>query len=44
MQGLILVYKKLKKKTTYLNELNDRKPLVVSISKRGEELKFYNVD
>jgi hypothetical protein len=28
--------------STYLNELDDRKPLVVSITQRGEELRLHN--
>jgi hypothetical protein len=30
-------------KSTYLNELDVRKPLVVSISQRSEELRLYNL-
>jgi hypothetical protein len=30
-------------KSTHLNELNVRKPLVVSISQRSEELRLYNL-
>jgi hypothetical protein len=30
-------------KSTYLNELNVRKPLVVSISQSSEELRLYNL-
>jgi hypothetical protein len=29
--------------STFLNELDVRKPLVVSISQRSEELKLYNL-
>jgi hypothetical protein len=29
--------------STYLNELDVRKPLVVSISQRSEELRLYNL-
>ncbi len=32
-----------KLKSTYLVELGVRKPLVVSISQRGEELRLYNL-
>jgi hypothetical protein len=39
-QGLILEYEAGKR--TYLNELDVRKPLVVSISQRSEELSLYN--
>jgi hypothetical protein len=31
------------RKITYLNELDVRKPLVVSISHRSEELRLYNL-
>jgi hypothetical protein len=31
------------KKSTYLNELDFRKPLVESISQRSEELRLYNL-
>ncbi len=31
------------KKSTYLNELDVRKPLVVSISQRNEKLRFYKL-
>jgi hypothetical protein len=31
------------KKTTYVNDLDVRKPLVVYISRRSEELKLYNL-
>jgi hypothetical protein len=31
------------KKSIYLNELNVRKPLVVSISQRSEELRLYSL-
>jgi hypothetical protein len=31
------------KKGTHLNELHVRKPLVVSISQRSEELRLYNL-
>jgi hypothetical protein len=31
-------------KITYLNELDVRSPLVVSIPKRNEELRLYNLD
>jgi hypothetical protein len=37
-QGVIL--EKEAEESTYLNELNVRKPLVVSISQRSEELRF----
>jgi hypothetical protein len=30
-------------KSAYLNELDVRKPLVVSISQRSEELRLYNL-
>jgi hypothetical protein len=40
-QGLIL--EKEGEKSTYLNELDVRKPLVVSILQRSEELKLYNL-
>jgi hypothetical protein len=30
-------------KCTYLNELNARKPFLVSISQRSEGLRFYNL-
>jgi hypothetical protein len=39
--GLILEYET--EKCAYLNELNVRKPLVVSISQRSEEQKLYNL-
>jgi hypothetical protein len=32
-----------KQKSTYLNELDVRKPLMVSMSQRSEELKLYNL-
>jgi hypothetical protein len=31
------------RKSTYLIQLDVRKPLVVSISQRSEELRFYNL-
>jgi hypothetical protein len=37
--GLILEWEA--EKSTYLNELNVRKPMVVSISHRSEELRLY---
>ncbi len=40
-QGLILEQEA--EKSTYLNELDVRKPLVVSISQRIEELRLYNL-
>ncbi len=40
-QGLILEYKA--EMSTYQNELNVRKPLVVSISQRSEELRLHNL-
>jgi hypothetical protein len=40
-QGFILLYKA--EKSTYLNELDVRKPLVVSVSQRNEELRLYNL-
>jgi hypothetical protein len=40
-QGFILDYKT--EKSTYLNELDVRKPLVVSISQGSEELRLYNL-
>jgi hypothetical protein len=30
-------------KSTYLNELDVRKPLVVSLSQRNEEMRLYNL-
>jgi hypothetical protein len=41
-QGLIQGYEA-EKKNTYLTELDFRKPLVVSISQRSEELRLYNL-
>ncbi len=40
-QGFILDYET--EKSTYLNELDVRKPLVVSISQGSEELRLYNL-
>jgi electron transfer flavoprotein alpha/beta subunit len=40
-QGLILEQEA--EKSTYLNELDAREPLVVSISQRSEELRLYNL-
>ncbi len=40
-QGLILEWEA--EKSTYLNELDVRKPSLVSISKRSEELSRYNL-
>jgi hypothetical protein len=40
-QGLILEQDA--EESFYLNELDVRKPLVVSISQRSEELRFYNL-
>jgi electron transfer flavoprotein alpha/beta subunit len=40
-QGLILEQEA--EKSTYLNELDVRKPLVISISQRSEELRLYNL-
>jgi hypothetical protein len=41
-QGLILE-KEAERKSTYPNELDVRKPLVVSISQRSEGLRLYNL-
>jgi hypothetical protein len=40
-QGLILEQEA--EKSTYLNELDVRKPFVASISQRSEELRLYNL-
>jgi hypothetical protein len=40
-QGLIQEYEA--EKITYMNELLVRKPLVISISQRSEELRLYNL-
>jgi hypothetical protein len=38
----VLILEKEAEKSTYLSELDVRKPLVVSISQRSEELRLYN--
>jgi hypothetical protein len=40
-QGLLVEYEA--GKSSYLNELDVRKPLVVSISQSSEELRLYNL-
>jgi hypothetical protein len=40
--GLIQEYEA--EESTYLNDLDARKPLVVSISQRSEELRLYNLE
>ncbi len=40
-RGLIIEYEDVK--GTYLIEFDVRKPLVVSISQKNEELRFYNL-
>jgi hypothetical protein len=42
-QGLILKYEAEKKNPTYLNELDARKPLVVSILQSCEKIRLNNL-